>query len=431
MHVREDARTMIPPFVRFGVSILLLNACIAFCSKPVFAATTALQCSPCALGFGNVEVTQSKTLSVNLSNPTSAAITISAVQQSAPGFKVTGLALPLSLSAGKSASFNITFAPLTNQTVQGTIRLLSSGPSSALAVSVSGTGLTSGSLAANPSTLNFGTVPLGTTATKTQTLTNSGASSVTLASVGSGTPFWVTGLTTPMTLAPGASVTFYAHFHPQSSGAASGGLTALSSANDYRLVVPLSASVPGSGQVSIAPATLSFGSVPVGSSKSMSATLSASGAGVTIASDSLTSSEFSVSGLPLPLTLAAGQTKSFTITFTPQSSGTASASLSLKTGVSTTAAVESLAGAGTTAAQHSVSLAWNPSASPVIGYNVYRGTKSGGPYVQLNSATDASTAYNDTAVQGGQTYYYVVTAVNSSKQESTYSNQAQAAVPTP
>jgi len=234
-----------------------------------------------------------------------------------------------------------------------------------------------------------------------------------------------------MTLAPGASVTFYAHFHPQSAGTASGGLIALSSANDYRVVVPLSGTVAGSGQLSIAPATLTFGSVPVGSTKSMTATLSATGAGVTIASDSLTSSEFSVSGLPLPLTLAAGQTRSFTISFTPQSSGTASASLSLKTGVSSTAAIEALAGSGAAATQHSVNLSWQPSASQVIGYNVYRGAKSGGPYAQLTSAADAATAYTDASVQGGQTYYYVVTAINSSKQESTYSNQVQAVVPAP
>ena len=431
MNVRENARTMISRFVRFGLAFLLLNVCIA--AKPVLAATSGLQCSPCALGFGNVKVTQSKTLPVTLSNTNSAAVTISSVQQSAPGFRISGLAMPITLGAGKTASFSITFAPLNNQTVQGTIRLVNSGSSSALALSVSGTGLTSGSLTANPSIINFGTVPLGTSAIKTQTLTNSGTTSVAIASVGSGTPFWVTGLTTPMTLAPGASITFYAHFRPQSTGAASGGLTALSSANDYRVVVPLSGTVPGSGQLSIAPATLTFGSVPVGSTKSMTATLSAAGAGVTIASDSLTSSEFSVSALPLPLTLASGQTKSFTISFTPQSSGTVSASLSLKTGVSGTgtAVIEALAGAGAAATQHSVNLSWQPSASQVIGYNIYRGAKSGGPYAQLTSAADAATAYTDASVQGGQTYYYVVTAVNSNKQESTYSNQVQATVPTP
>jgi fibronectin type 3 domain-containing protein len=39
------------------------------------------------------------------------------------------------------------------------------------------------------------------------------------------------------------------------------------------------------------------------------------------------------------------------------------------------------------------------------------------------------TAYTDTTVQAGQTYYYVTTAVDSSGNESTYSNEVQAVVP--
>lgn len=71
------------------------------------------------------------------------------------------------------------------------------------------------------------------------------------------------------------------------------------------------------------------------------------------------------------------------------------------------------------------------STSTVVGYNVYRGTQSGGPYAVLNSAADAATTYTDSTVQAGQTYYYVVTAVDSSGNESVNSNQAQAVVPTP
>jgi len=78
-----------------------------------------------------------------------------------------------------------------------------------------------------------------------------------------------------------------------------------------------------------------------------------------------------------------------------------------------------------------VSLSWAASTSTVVGYNVYRGTQSGGPYAVLNSAADASTTYTDSTVQAGQTYYYVVTAVDGSGNESVNSNQAQAVVPTP
>jgi fibronectin type 3 domain-containing protein len=67
----------------------------------------------------------------------------------------------------------------------------------------------------------------------------------------------------------------------------------------------------------------------------------------------------------------------------------------------------------------------------VVGYNVYRGSQSGGPYSKLNSALDANTTDTDSSVAGGQTYYYVVTAVDSTGLESGYSNQVQAVIPFP
>ncbi len=77
-----------------------------------------------------------------------------------------------------------------------------------------------------------------------------------------------------------------------------------------------------------------------------------------------------------------------------------------------------------------VMLTWTASQSPgIAGYNVYRGTTSGGPYTKINSSLDTTTAYNDLAVQDGVTYYYVTTAVSNQGQESSYSNQSSATVP--
>jgi fibronectin type 3 domain-containing protein len=74
-------------------------------------------------------------------------------------------------------------------------------------------------------------------------------------------------------------------------------------------------------------------------------------------------------------------------------------------------------------------LSWDASTSQVAGYNIYRGTKSGGPYAKLNSSLEPGTVYTDSSVQSGTTYYYVSTAVDSSNVESAYSNQAAAAIP--
>ena len=82
------------------------------------------------------------------------------------------------------------------------------------------------------------------------------------------------------------------------------------------------------------------------------------------------------------------------------------------------------------APSHSVTLSWAPSSSPdVAGYYVYRGMTAKGPFEKLNSDPTRDTTYTDTAVVSGTTYYYVVTAVDSSGNESGYSNVAEATVP--
>jgi len=67
----------------------------------------------------------------------------------------------------------------------------------------------------------------------------------------------------------------------------------------------------------------------------------------------------------------------------------------------------------------------------VAGYNVYRGTTSGGPYVKLNASLVPIFSYADSTVQSGQTYFYVVTAVDSNNIESVFSNEVSGTIPIP
>jgi hypothetical protein len=82
---------------------------------------------------------------------------------------------------------------------------------------------------------------------------------------------------------------------------------------------------------------------------------------------------------------------------------------------------------------HTVSLNWTASTSGnVVGYNIYRATTSGGPYTtKVNTSPVAAISYADTNVLAGQTYYYVATAVDINNNESGYSGQAIAIVPSP
>jgi len=186
------------------------------------------------------------------------------------------------------------------------------------------------------------------------------------------------------------------------------------------------------GTLAVSPTTLNFGNVVVGTNSQLTGTLTASSESVTVSSDILNGSAYALSGISFPVTIPAGQHVQFTITFTPAGTGTASGSVSFTSNAANSPTVETFTGVGTPPPQHSVNLSWTASTSQNIsGYNIYRGIKSGGPYSKINPVLNASTVYTDTTVADGQTYYYVATAVNSSNEESAYSNQTTAVIPPP
>ncbi len=280
--------------------------------------------------------------------------------------------------------------------------------------------------------LSFGNLPPGTSQTLNETLTNTGTTSVTISQASlSSAMFTATNLSLPSTLGAGNSVTFGVVFSPNVAGSITGKLSILSDASNPQLNIALSGSESAPGQLTLTPANLNFGNVSTGSKTSLSGTLNATGSSVTISSGTSSSGEFLLGGIALPATLAAGQSVPFTVTFLPQSSGSASASLSFVSNATNSPATESLSGSGVAPTQHSVDLSWGASSSSNLqGYNVYRAGVSGGPYAAVVSA-NSGTTFVDASVQSGQTYFYVVTAVDTSGTESAYSNQVQAVIPSP
>jgi fibronectin type 3 domain-containing protein len=113
------------------------------------------------------------------------------------------------------------------------------------------------------------------------------------------------------------------------------------------------------------------------------------------------------------------------VTFSPQVAGAVSAILTFTSNAQQTTTTETLTGTGTAASSHSVNLSWNAStSSDVTGYNIYRAVfaTSCGSYSKINSVLDTSTLYTDSSVVNGTSYCYASTAINSSNEESSYSN---------
>jgi Abnormal spindle-like microcephaly-assoc'd, ASPM-SPD-2-Hydin len=362
-----------------------------------------------------------------LTNARSWKIALSSLQTTGVGFSIDGPAFPLTLDAGQSVTLNVTFAPQAAGATTGSFFVSGAGR----AISLSGIGAASGQLTANPAGLAFGSVQVGSTLTLLDSFTNTGGTSVTisLATV-TGTGFSITGLNFPLVLNPGASVTFSAGFAPQSAVSATGGIIVSSNASNPTLNVSLSGTGTAQGQLTLTPAVLNFGNTTVGTSVSQTSNLSAAGASVTVSSANLSSAEFSLTGISFPATIATGQSMPITLTFSPQSSGTASAVLSV-VGNASNASTQNMSGTGVSPTQHSVSLSWTDDGLGIAGYNIYRGSISGGPYAQINSGLQPTAAYSDNSVVSGQTYYYVTTAVDGSGVESGYSNEAEAVIPNP
>jgi Abnormal spindle-like microcephaly-assoc'd, ASPM-SPD-2-Hydin len=390
---------------------------------PRSALATQLKLSPTDLRFGKVIVGQVRSLSATVTNTSAKAVRISSIRSSTSRvFLVRNPKLPLTLESGHHLELQVGFRPLETGYVTGRILV----DTSAVSLELHGRG--ESALKANPPSLTFGSVRVGESAKLPIALTNAGTSPITISDGRvPGAGFTIVGFHSPLTLEPKRSYRFFIEFSPQRDGRVSSELK-FTDRGEAAVAIPLHGTGTAAGQLRDAPGAMNFGTVTVGTSESRSGTLTAAERSVTVRSVTSNSSEFVVTGISFPVTIAAGHSVHYTVKFTPRQSGTASAALSFASNASDSKVSESLTGSGVQAKQ-SVALSWKASTSKVMGYNVYRGDRSGGPYVRINQSVNPGTTYTDASVAPGQIYYYVIASVNSKGQQSKYSNQAEAAIP--
>jgi Protein of unknown function (DUF1573) len=296
-----------------------------------------------------------------------------------------------------------------------------------------------GQLTAAKSSVNFGNVQAGKSATLDSTITNTGASNTQISQISvSGNGFSVSGLSTPVTLAPAQTASFSVTFTAQSTGTFNGNVSVASDASNPDLNVSLTgAGVTTTQSTLSASNSISVGAVVDGTSGTQSGILTAAGSNVVVSSVSLggtNPSEFSISGLSFPVNVTTSQPVSFTVKFTPGATGAASATASFVSNASNSPALSTLTGTGTPAPVHTVELSWTASTTAgVTSYNIYRatfGSSSCGAYAELGSTSSSVTTYTDSLVTDGTTYCYATAAVDPSG-ESGYSNVVEASIPTP
>jgi len=259
--------------------------------------------------------------------------------------------------------------------------------------------------------LTFGNVALGSSSTLSVTLTSGGTSAVTInsASIG-GSGYSYSGASFPMTLNPGQKATLQFKFAPKETGTWTGTMTLNSNSSTGATT---SINMTGNGVMPTTGALLSmsshrlaFGNVAVGSSATISVTLTSTGtSAVTISSAPFNGSGYSYSGASFPLTLNPGQKATLLFKFAPTTTGTWTGTMTLHgnttavtvDGNSFTGAVSYIYTTGTGVAAGSPQLTVSPSLLPFG--NVAIGSSATLP-VTLTSTGSTAVTINSVAIGG-------------------------------
>jgi hypothetical protein len=397
--------------------------------------TPLISLAPSSVAFGNVPDGTTKSQTITVQNTGNATLTISAATPTGTGYSISGLTLPLNIAAGASSTFNVNFAPTGTTAVSGSVSIVSNVATSPTALPLTGTGVAAPAplISLTPSSVAFGNVVDGTTNSQTITVQNTGNATLTIsAATPTGTGYSVSGLALPLNIAAGASSTFNVNFAPTGTTAVSGSVSIVSNVATSPTALPLTGTgVAATVVLGVSSNSVSFGNVTDGTTGTQTVTLTNNGnANLAISGVSVTAGlGFGISGVTPPETLTPGQKVTLTVTFVPSGTTAASGTVTITSNATTSPASISVSGTGVAAVQHSVTLGWTASTSTVSGYNIYRSTTSGTGYVKINTSLVSGLSYTDSTVAASTVYYYVGTAVDSSGNESTYSNQATATIP--
>jgi len=136
-------------------------------------ATPTLSLSTTALSFGNVLVDGSGTKAVTLKNSGQTNIQVSQIGVTGGGFSISGLAAPVTISAGQSVALEAKFAPVAAGAMSGAISITSDAQNPTATVALNGTGVAAAyTMALSPTSVSFGNVNAGSSATQTVQLSN-------------------------------------------------------------------------------------------------------------------------------------------------------------------------------------------------------------------------------------------------------------------
>ena len=294
----------------------------------------AVNLSPTSLSFGNQAVgTTSAAQTVTLTNTSSSALTIVSIESSLIDFPTTSDCpfQPSTLAGGASCHISVTFSPGSMGTIAGQITVTDSALDNVQAFSVTGTALQA-VVTLSPTSIDFGDQVVGSTTTKTVTLSNTGTSDLTITSIsGAVSPYTESDNCprSPSTISPGGSCTITVTFAPTTWGNYSPEVVVFDNAVYSAQFLYVNGSAY-SGAVTLSSSNVNFGNVLIGQTATQNMTITnsgslplyfAAGANFTFFGDGNGSLTQSNNCPPSPSSLAPGASCTIIFSFTPSSSG--------------------------------------------------------------------------------------------------------------
>ncbi|HET7674677.1 MAG TPA: choice-of-anchor D domain-containing protein, partial [Gammaproteobacteria bacterium] len=330
----------------------------------------AIAFSPASLDFGSVAVGSTATGTETLKNTGTAPLTFQNIRiagDTSSVFQITAnncdVGSDVGLSPGASCTVVVRFAPAAARSYAAGLRVNSNAPTSPVQAALSGTGTAiagggTPAVSLSPASIDYGTVTIGQTLTRTETLTNSGEgalsiSGVELTGAGAGA-FHITAKTCGDSLAAGASCAITLEFAPTAADSYSATLQISSDASSSPDNVPLS----GTGSsattpapvVSLSAGSLNFGSVAVGASATRAETLTNTGnASLSIESIAIggdAGDNFQVAANGCGSSLAAGKSCTIEVVFAPAATTTYTGTLTIRSNASSSPDDVGLSGTG-------------------------------------------------------------------------------------
>jgi Abnormal spindle-like microcephaly-assoc'd, ASPM-SPD-2-Hydin len=345
---------------------------LAVSGTGVVPAAPRIAVAPTSLAFGNVTIGNPTSATFTISNTGTATLTGSVARASGTSAEYAASPASFSVAPGLSQVVTVTYGPVDTTTDTGALAVASNDQASpSVRVALSGTGLNAPApgIALNPTALTFGTVTTGGSASLPVRVQNPGTASLSVTQIARcANPATSAEFTwspaAPFTVAAGGSTTVTVTYTPTAAGADTGCIAFSSNATGTPVVsldVSGAGQLPAAPRIAVAPTSLAFGNVTVGSSGAKTFTISNTGNATltgAVARAFGTSAEYGAS--PASFSVAAGSSQTVTVTYAPADTSTDSGALAVTSNDTLSPTVQvGVSGAGVAAPTPAIAL--NPS----------------------------------------------------------------------